>query len=117
MVLTFAVLFAIPTLTWAGDETKIETATYLITSPHTAEECLSALDEIAASGKKALDNWQWGCMAGDHTGYEMLQASSEAEALKTVPENLRAKAKATKLNKFTAEQVASLHEKMHGKKY
>jgi hypothetical protein len=115
-VLTLAVLFILPASAIGGDETKAEMSAYLVNSPHTAEECLGALDEVAASDKNALDNWYWGCMDGDHTGYEIVQASSRTEALKVVPENLRAKAKATKLNKFTAEQVASMHKMMREKK-
>jgi len=110
-VIAFAFLIAFPAISKAGDETKAETSTYMVSSQHTPEECLSALDEFAASGKNALDNWYWGCMDGDHTGYEIVQASSKDEVLKTVPENLRAKAKAVKLNKLTAEQVASFHKK------
>lgn len=116
-IFSLAILFAFTPLSIGGEGAKSELATYLVTSPHTAEECLASLDEYAAAGEKALDNWYWGCMAGDHTGYEILKASSEADALKTVPESLRAKAKATKLSKLTTEQVASMHEMKHEKKY
>jgi hypothetical protein len=115
-IFALVVLFALPASVMAGDEAKTETATYLVTSPHTPEECLAALDEFAASGKNALDNWYWGCMDGDHTGYEFVQATSETEALKSVPENLREKADATMLSKFTAEQVASFHKMKQEKK-
>jgi len=115
-VIAFAFLFAFPATSKAGDETKAETSTYMLSSHHTPEECLSALDEFTASGKGALDAWYWGCMDGDHTGYEIVQASSKDEALETVPENLRAKAKAVKLNKFSEEQVASFHKMKQEKK-
>lgn len=90
--------------------TKTEMSSYLVVSPHTPEECLAALDGVAAAGKDDLNNWYWGCMVGDHTGYEIVKAASEADALKNVPESLRTKARAMKLNKFTAEQIASMHE-------
>ena len=38
-------------------------------SPHTQEECLRALDELLAKGSDVLASYEWGCMAGDHTGY------------------------------------------------
>ena len=114
--LSLAALFILPATALGEDEVKAELSSYLIASPHTAEECLAALDEFAASSKNALDNWYWGCMDGDHTGYEIVHASSKTEALKAVPKNLREKAKATGLNKFTAEQVASLHKMYHEKK-
>jgi hypothetical protein len=109
-VLAFAFLIAFPSLSLAGEEAKTEVSSFLVSSPHTAEECLATLDEIAASSKDALDNWYWGCKDGDHTGYEIVKASSKDAALKTVPENLSAKAKAVKIDKLTAEQVASFHK-------
>ena len=109
-IIAIAFLLAFPAMSRAGDETKTETASYLVSSPHTAEGCLAALDEFVASDKGALDNWYWGCMDGDHTGYEIVQATSKDEALKVVPKSLRTEAKAVKLNKLTAEQVASFHK-------
>jgi hypothetical protein len=91
---------------------EVTMSTYLVISPHTMEECLASLDGIVATGEGALDNWYWGCAAGDHTGYLIVEAESEAAALAAVPENIREKARAMKLNKFTEEQVATFHEKM-----
>ncbi len=82
---------------------------YLLVVPHTAETCLSSLDELAAA--KSLDQYEFGCLAGDHTGYAHVEAESEAAALATVPEAQRANAKAIKVSKFTAAQVRSLHQK------
>lgn len=92
--------------------TKAQLSQYLIISPHTADECLAALDAVQAQGNDALAKWQWGCMAGNHTGYAMVWAASEDEALKTVPEMLRSKARAMKLNQFSAEQIKAFHQ-MH----
>lgn len=110
-----AILLASPVSSLADEAAKTETATYLITSPHTMEECLASLDEVAASGENAIDNWYWGCKYGDHTGYEIVQAASKEAAMKTVPENLRAKAHIYEVGKFTEEQIASLHEQMEKK--
>lgn len=86
-------------------------STFLIVSPHTPEECLQVLDETSAMGAANLSKWEWGCMTGDHTGYAMVQAASDEDALKMVPESVRANAKVTKLNKFSAAQIKALHEK------
>lgn len=83
---------------------------YLIISPHTAEECLAALDDIAAKGKDELAKWDWGCGTGDHTGYCVVEAASKDAALMMVPQAERAKAKVIGLNKFTIEQIKSFHE-------
>lgn len=84
---------------------------YLVASPHTPEECLRALDEILAKGPKALGAVEWGCMAGDHTGYAIIEAGSEPQARETVPAFLRGKARVVKLNTFTPEQIREFHRK------
>lgn len=84
---------------------------YLIQSPHTKEECLRALDEILANGPDALAKYEWGCMAGDHTGYAIIEAKSDGEAAGHVPAFLRGKAHVVKLNRFTPEQIREFHKK------
>lgn len=83
---------------------------HLIEVLHTPKECLSALDEIKAQGKEALNQWNFGCMAGEHVSYLLTQANSESEALSKVPPSERPKAKVHKLNKFTVEQIESFHQ-------
>lgn len=83
---------------------------YLIISPHTKDECLPAMDAIAAKGDDALEKWKWGCMGGDHTGYETIQASSVSEALNTVPEMIRDRAHAVRITKMTPDQLQTMHE-------
>ena len=85
-------------------------ATYLIESPHTAEECLNVMDEVSKS--KALAAWDWGCMDGNHTGYRVVHAADEAAALAMVPEDVRAKAHAYKVSKMTPAQLAEAHKHM-----
>jgi hypothetical protein len=97
-------------------------STFLVTSPHTQEECMAAIDATAEKGAEHLNQWSWGCMAGDHTGYAFVTAADEKAALANVPENVRAKAKATKVDKFTLEQIKQFHEQAHsgqsqGEKY
>ncbi len=84
---------------------------YHIESPHTPEECLRALDEILAKGGDVLGKYEWGCMAGDHTGYCVVEAGNESEARKTIPTFLEGKARIVKLNKFTPDQIRSFHKK------
>lgn len=84
---------------------------YFVESKHTPEECLRALDEILAKGPDALSRVEWGCMAGDHTGYSIVEARNETEALKEIPSFLRPKTRTVKLNRFTPEQIKSFHQK------
>ncbi|MBI5648213.1 MAG: hypothetical protein HY962_14875 [Ignavibacteriae bacterium] len=83
---------------------------YLVVSSHTKEECLAALDKASAMGAKNLSQWKWGCMAGDHTGYADVRATSTEEALANVPEPLRAKAKAVPVQVFTQAQIKAFHD-------
>src|SRR5437867_11924301 len=73
---------------------------YLVSAPHTEEECLQTLDNVKAMGPNELRKWDFGCMDGDHTGYMIVMAASSEDALKNVPEPVRAKARAVKVHKF-----------------
>lgn len=84
---------------------------FLIISPHTGEQCLAVLDDMAAREPQILAKTEWGCMAGDHTGYTMVDAKDEAAARNMVPAAVRDQAKVIKVNKFTPEQIKSLHKK------
>ena len=92
---------------------KSAMARYMVISPHSPEECLKAMDDIAAEGPKVLEQFSFGCMSGDHTAYAMVMASSEQEALKLVPESIRDKAKAIKVSKLTAADIKKFHEMHH----
>jgi hypothetical protein len=83
---------------------------FLIESPHTKEECLKALDEVIASGRGAIDEYEYGCMDGEHAGYLIVEADSRDQALRKVPEFLKGKARVVQLNKFTEEEVRKFHE-------
>jgi len=91
---------------------KAMMARYLVISPHTEAECVSTLDGVKGMGANALAKWDFGCTDGDHTGYCIVTASSSEEALKCVPEPVRAKARAIKMHKFTAAEIKSFHEHM-----
>lgn len=84
-------------------------ARYIVESPHTKEECLKALDEILAEGPAVLNKFDWGCQAGDHTGYALVDAEGESEVRNMIPGFLRNKARIVKVGKFTPEQIRSFH--------
>lgn len=87
-------------------------AQYLLTVPHTTDQCLAALDAVKEQGPEFLGKWYFGCMSGNHTGYAVIQASSEKEALMMVPEAERASAKAYKVEQLTVQQIEDFHKKM-----
>lgn len=85
-------------------------ARYMISVPHTAEECLAALDDFDAA--KSLAKWDFGCKAGDHTAYMIVSAKSEEAAKAMVPEKERDKARVVELHKFTAAELKAAHSQM-----
>jgi hypothetical protein len=86
-------------------------ARYLITSPHTKEECLRALDEELVKGIDILGKFDYGCMAGDHTGYAIVDVNSKNDALNFVPTFLQSKARIVEIGKVTPEMIKSFHTK------
>ncbi len=86
-------------------------AQYLIKLPHTEAECLKALDEIAEKGSQLLPKIYWGCSAGDHTGYAIVDAKSASAAKEMVgAPTVRAKASVIEVKKHTVEEIASFHK-------
>ncbi len=84
---------------------------YMIETPHTKEECLRALDEELDKGPEILKKFNYGCMAGDHTGYALVDVKDEAEARKLVPGFLIGKARIVEVTSFTPEVIKSFHAK------
>jgi len=84
-------------------------AKYMIEAPHTAAECLEALDEVLAKGAELLDKFHWGCMAGVHNGWAIVEAESESAARNMVPPSQRGKWRITEVTKITPEQIEAYH--------
>lgn len=76
---------------------------YLVESPHTDHDCKLAMKLVLSMGY--LNNFDWGCKDGVHTGWAVIEAENAAQALGVVPAIVRNKARAIKLNKFEAEMV------------
>ena len=80
---------------------------YLIITPHNHEECVKLITELHAMGY--LHHFDWGCTAGEHCGWALLEAEDEEQAVLVVPPLLRKKARVIRLNKFQDEDVKALH--------
>jgi hypothetical protein len=94
----------------AKKEEKMEMNRYMVEVKHTPEECLKTLDEINAKSSALLSKFEWGCMSGDHTGYGIVEAESEAAVKAMLPSSM-ADAHIVKLNKFTPQQIKAFHAK------
>jgi hypothetical protein len=80
---------------------------YLIETPHSAHDCLALLDLLNAQGY--LTHFDWGCKAGVHTGWAIIEARNEAEAQLMVPPLVRSQARVVRLNKFDPAMLHELH--------
>jgi hypothetical protein len=76
---------------------------FLVVSPHTHEECTQVIKQTLAIGY--LTHFYWGCKSGDHTGYAMIDAESEKEALLSIPTFIRDKGKAVGIIQFDPKVV------------
>ncbi len=86
-------------------------AQYLVKLPHDDAECLKALDEIAEKGSELLPKVYWGCMAGDHTGYAIVDAKSESAAKQMIVDpTIRSNASVTEVKKLTTKEISSFHK-------
>jgi hypothetical protein len=56
---------------------------FLIETPHREQDCVNLVQFLHAQGY--LRHFDWGCPSGVHTGWAILEADNEAEALVVVP--------------------------------
>jgi len=80
---------------------------FLVESPHELEDCVIILQQIKAMGY--LHNFDWGCEAGEHTGWAIVEVENEEQARLVVPPLVRDQAHIVKLTKFSSEKVDSFH--------
>ncbi len=79
---------------------------FMIESPHTADECDRAINELHAAGY--LHFFEWGCKDGDHTGWAIVDAENKEHAAQIVPWYFRKQARIVRLVKF--EVAKPIHE-------
>lgn len=76
---------------------------YLVESPHSAQDCARMIKDVYSLG--SLTNFDWGCEAGVHIGWAIVEADSPDEALFVVPPLVRHQARAVRLVKYAPEDV------------
>jgi hypothetical protein len=81
---------------------------YLVESTHTAEDCRHVVEQFVIHGH--ITHFDWGCQAGVHASWAIVEGDDEAMALLSVPPRLRKKARAVRLNKFTPEMLEASHQ-------
>ena len=89
--------------------------TYLIETTHEESACV-ALMEAGTKGKKPsafMAKTEFGCESGDHRGWTTVTAASPEDALKIIPEELRASAKIVMVKKYDSKaKVKAMKKKM-----
>jgi hypothetical protein len=80
---------------------------YLIETPHEIHECVELFRQLHAMGY--LYNFEWGCQAGVHSGWAIIEAEDDKQAHLAVPLLVRHKARVVRLNRFDPAQEATLH--------
>ncbi len=71
------------------------------------DTCLKALRASEQFGSHFVTHADWGCEAGVHCGWMIVELDSRDEAMQIVPRELRQQVRIIKLNRFTKEQIAS----------
>jgi hypothetical protein len=80
---------------------------FMIETPHDSAECLSLVTQVRAMGY--LHHFEWGCKAGVHTGWAIIEAEDEKQARLAVPPLVSGKARVTRIQQFRPEDVEPLH--------
>ncbi len=85
-------------------------ARYMIEALHdpTQAACLRLLDAFAKAGAHYLTHTDWGCRAGVHKAWIVVEAESDDDARLMVPPVIRESAILVKLNKFTPDEIREL---------
>jgi hypothetical protein len=97
---------------FAGDEKAKGKTKFMVVVSHTPEQCLAQLDKINAKGADLLNKFEWGCKAGDHTGYALMESEDEAAVKNMLPMDVQSSSKIVKVNKFSPSELETIHKGM-----
>jgi hypothetical protein len=80
---------------------------FMIELPHENEfhTCSRALAAIEETGSHFVTNAEWGCDAGVHVGWLVIELEDRAQALQLVPPQLRTMARVVELSRITKEDI------------
>ncbi len=84
-------------------------AKYLIHATHEPLECVKFLNSYLQAGSHYLTHAEWGCHAGVHEEWMIVEAEDDAGAALMVPPVLRNQATVVKLNRFTPDDIRAMH--------
>lgn len=76
----------------------------MVESHHTIHNCKLAVKSVQSLGY--LNNFDWGCQDGVHTGWAVIEAENAAQALGIVPALIRDNARAIRLTNLNRRWLA-----------
>ena len=85
-------------------------AKYLIHAQHEPESCIKLLDSYMQAGAHYLTHTEWGCKAGVHEQWLIVEADDDKAAMLLVPPIIRQEAHLVGLNQFTPDEIRGLHD-------
>ena len=82
---------------------------FIIQLPHGDDRvaCIRAIQAIERHGSHLLTHAEWGCKAGVHCGWAIVDVGNRQEAMQLVPPEARQIAVIVELNQFTKDEMAS----------
>ena len=82
---------------------------YLIELTHSDEHaaCIRALEATERHGGNFVRSIDWGCKAGIHSGWMVIEVDNHQQALRVVPPEFREEVRIVKLNRFSKEQITA----------
>lgn len=81
---------------------------YLVETKHTKENCRHIMDNFWVYGH--ITHFVWGCEQGICTGWAIIEAETEDEALLSVPSLVRNTTKVIRVSRFSPEELQHFHE-------
>ena len=89
---------------------------FLIEIRHTSEHegCLRAAHALLSIGSHYITNADWGCRAGVHKAWMMVDVDSKEDARRIVPPAFRSDATVIELNKFTLQEIQEMLRDLAG---
>lgn len=88
----------------------------MIHLPHESDHeiCVRALHAIERYGGHLFTHAEWGCRAGVHCGWVIVELDNREAAVQMVPPELRKEAQVVELSQFTRAEVAAWVAQLDG---
>ena len=109
LVAFLMIMFVCLSGSYAQDAAKKKT--FMVTTNHTPEQCLKALDEIKDTKSNLLEQTYFGCKHGDHTSYAFMHGTSEADVRAKLPVDMQKTATVKGVDRITAKEIEEFHKK------